>query len=185
MTIQIHAKVCSHCKAVQARLCFAGSEWTRKSQKRKCKVCAKQMRMQLNALGTGRLPAQAKITHRLPCSGESALLVKEPFATHILDGLKTLELRGISTNKRERIWVVSLETKRILGDVEIVGCVEYTRKEAAKLYEQHRISKELFRGFRYKKFYGYQLLRPKKLPGNYFHKSIPGPQSFVLLHVLQ
>ena len=50
-----------------------------------------------------------------------ALIVKDPYATWIVEGKKTKEYRTQSTNIRERIGIIKAGTKTIIGEVDLVG----------------------------------------------------------------
>jgi hypothetical protein len=185
MTIKIQAKVCSACKHKLPWSDFAGSQWQASHHHRHCKTCAKKQRLTLNARGRGRLPSQLKCSgdwpRRIPRHGDSAILVREPFATLIIQGQKTMEVRGVATSKRERVWIVSIDTRRILGDVCIIGCTRFQKEDAATLYDQHQIPESVFNTMSYRKYFGYILTKPTPLNVAVFHKTYPGPQSFVHL----
>jgi hypothetical protein len=189
MTIKIQAKVCSACKHKLPWADFSGSQWQASHHHRHCKTCAKKQRLTLNARGRGRLPSKVKcsgdVPPRTPRHGESAILVREPFATLIIQGKKTMEVRGVATSKRERVWIVSIDTRRILGDVCIVACTRFQKHDAATLYDQHQIPESVFNTMSYRKYFGYILAKPTPLNVAVFHKTYPGPQSFVHLKLVQ
>jgi hypothetical protein len=51
-----------------------------------------------------------------------ALVVKEPWATLIVEGKKQVEYRSRYTRIRERIGIIQAGTKTILGEVNLVDC---------------------------------------------------------------
>jgi len=119
----------------------------------------------------------------MPRDGDSAILVREPFATLIIQGKKTMEVRGVATTKRERVWIVSIDTKQILGDVCIIACMQFHPDTAATLYEQHQIPEAVFHTLAYRKHFGYVLTDPAPLNVAVFHKTYAGPQCFVYLKI--
>ena len=52
-----------------------------------------------------------------------ALIVKDPWATEIVKGLKPIEYRNRPTNIRERIGIIKAGTGCVIGEVNLVGCV--------------------------------------------------------------
>ena len=185
--------VCSCCKTYVNRKGFAGSQWKTARHKRRCKRCASNRRQELTDRRTGCLPKlpkrkndpalRLKDAWQNPKKNDPALLVKEPFASRIIEKLKTLDVRGRSTNKRERVWVVSLEKGRILGSVEIAGCKRYTREEIYTLQDRHTISKQDLHAFAYAKYFGYELKNPVALRTAYFHRKYAGPMTWARIRI--
>lgn len=113
-----------------------------------------------------------------------ALSIKQPWATLLVHGLKTIEVRGWSTRRRERVLIHSgripdrrplgwdlvppelrEEARRlggIVGQAELVDCVVY--RDAACFaadQERHRNDPGWFNG---KKLYGFTFANMSPLP---------------------
>ena len=84
------------------------------------------------------------------------LIIREPYASQILSGAKTKEIRGSATKIRARIGVIPAGTLTVAGTVEIVDCKGPFPAQ-----------------YGYKKVYKYILKNPKKFktPVPYKHKS--------------
>lgn len=68
------------------------------------------------------------------------LVIKQPWIEMELDGLKPWELRSRATNIRGRIGLIEQGTGLIVGEAELLGCIEFFDiNYLAKFYEQHRI----------------------------------------------
>lgn len=70
------------------------------------------------------------------------LILKNEPANDILNGLKTVEMRGCRTNNRGTIGIIKSGTKQVWGTAELYDCVELTKE----LYEgawkdKHRSNK--------------------------------------------
>jgi hypothetical protein len=52
------------------------------------------------------------------------LIVKDPWATEIVEGKKKREYRSFPIKIRERIGIIRAGSKTIIGEVDLVGCVE-------------------------------------------------------------
>lgn len=59
----------------------------------------------------------------------SALVVQEFWATRILNGTKTWELRGRSTRKRGPISIAISGTSKLYGQVNLVDCVKVAERQ--------------------------------------------------------
>jgi hypothetical protein len=53
-----------------------------------------------------------------------ALIVKDPWATEIVKGQKTIEYRNRPTNIRERIGIIKAGSGCVIGEVDLVDCRE-------------------------------------------------------------
>ena len=51
-----------------------------------------------------------------------ALIVKDPWATDIVKGYKTIENRTRPTNIKERIGIIKSGSKTVIGEVDLVDC---------------------------------------------------------------
>ncbi|MDA3734105.1 ASCH domain-containing protein, partial [Niameybacter massiliensis] len=89
------------------------------------------------------------------------LIVKQPWASLIVQGKKTMEVRGSKTKKkRENIAIIESGMNHILGDVYIIECVELDKETFERTREQHRIKmsyEDVLTNFGYKKLYGWVL----------------------------
>ena len=69
------------------------------------------------------------------------LIVREPYATLIVKGLKVWEIRKRRTNVRGEIFIIS--KGRIIGKVKLVNVLgPFTAEELAKHEEKHRVEYE-------------------------------------------
>lgn len=62
------------------------------------------------------------------------LIIKEKWLRLILSGLKSWEIRGSRTNKRGTIYLIQSGSSHIMGQVDIVDCIELTKER----YEENR-----------------------------------------------
>jgi hypothetical protein len=67
------------------------------------------------------------------------LIVKDPFASLILNGVKTWEIRGRNTNIRGTIAIIKSGTRMIFGTVKLVESEPLTRALFDTSYGEHRI----------------------------------------------
>ena len=56
------------------------------------------------------------------------LIIKEKWLRLILSGLKSWEIRGSRTKKRGTIYLIQSGSSHIMGQVDIVDCIELTKK---------------------------------------------------------
>lgn len=101
------------------------------------------------------------------------LIIKSKWVDLILEGYKTLEIRGRKTSIRGEIGIIKSGTKQIFGTVNIFECIELTEDKFKyfEKYHQLKISyKELLNI--YPKPYGWMLKDIKKYdtPLYYNHK---------------
>ncbi len=74
------------------------------------------------------------------------LIVKEPYASMIVKGLKVWEIRKRRTNVRGEIYIIS--GGKIIGKVEIVDVLgPFTVEELLKYEEKHRVGEEVLRDY--------------------------------------
>jgi len=68
----------------------------------------------------------------------SALLVKEPWASLIISGVKTLEIRSMRTGKiGKEIYIAKAGSKTLIGKVIIDKCVELSANQFNSLSHLH------------------------------------------------
>lgn len=99
------------------------------------------------------------------------LIVKPKWADLILNGEKTIELRGTSTKIRGKIGIIKSKTGQIFGEVEIIDSIELTEEMFNKLKDEHKVYCTRAE-IPYKKLYGWILKNPTvyEKPKNYTHK---------------
>jgi len=103
-----------------------------------------------------------------------ALLIREPWIGKILDGNKTWELRGSTTNVRETIALVASGSGTVVGVCELVDCIgplsAHVFKENARNAGMEPEHAEL--GY-YKRTYAWVMAKPRRLtkPIPYSHPS--------------
>ena len=82
----------------------------------------------------------------------------------ILNGRKTWEIRSMRTDKRERVSLSPSGTALLLGDVEIVGCIDLDAAKFDANVDKHCVpphSREEVVG-QYKKIVAWELARPRR-----------------------
>lgn len=86
------------------------------------------------------------------------LIVKPKWGMMIVEGIKTLEIRGHNTSKRERIYILGSGTKQVLGEATICNSFPLTEELWEKLKDKHcvRISWNELRQ-RYKTPYAWEM----------------------------
>ena len=77
-----------------------------------------------------------KQLQELPAIG---LVVKDPFATMIVKGEKTWEVRTKRTMMRTRIGIVKSGSKTVIGEVSILDCIELTDQMLDNGFAHHKI----------------------------------------------
>lgn len=96
------------------------------------------------------------------------LIIKSPAIDAILDGVKTIEVRGCSTKIRGRIVLLQSGTQKALGTVEVVGCDVMTLEEYNNWDYRKLLKRDSVDQLPYKKTYKWYLKNPIK-----FETSIP------------
>lgn len=69
----------------------------------------------------------------------AALVVKSPWAEMILQGRKCWELRSQKTQKRERICIALSGSKKLLGEVDLVDCIELDDHSIENNFNKHQV----------------------------------------------
>ena len=104
-----------------------------------------------------------------PMAPTCALLLKKPWAMKILQGEKTLEIRGSNTKKRGTIAIAS--EGKVLGEVALKDSFQIAFNDEhgqmhdlepynfANMYAQHRVGSSS--QIKYKKVYAWALTNPK------------------------
>lgn len=100
------------------------------------------------------------------------LIIKPKWADLILDGWKTMELRGSNTNIRGTIGIIKSGTSKIYGTVELVGCEKLNEVNYYRLCSNHQVRDVRFEDIPYKNLWGWILANPirYKEPIEYEHK---------------
>ena len=99
-----------------------------------------------------------------------ALLIKEPWASKVVSGEKTIEIRTMQTKKiGQEIYIAQAGTKTLIGKATIVKCVQLTMKDYIQLQHQACLTRSgLQQLFSTKRIYGWYLKDAMK-----FDKPIP------------
>lgn len=99
------------------------------------------------------------------------LIVKEKWLNMILDGYKSLEIRGGRTHKRGLIGLIQSGTGEVKGIASLTDCQELNRKDFEQLRGFHQIKDLEWEELPYKKVYGWELkeCRRLKIPVKYNH----------------
>ena len=90
------------------------------------------------------------------------LIVKEPWIDMILDGSKTLEIRGKNTNIRGPVALIKSGSGMVFGTVDITGSFPINRIDAVILKRRHRISDHVIVHQTYQNPHAWDLSNPKK-----------------------
>jgi predicted transcriptional regulator len=101
------------------------------------------------------------------------LIIKPKWAELILDGHKTIEVRGSYANIRGTIGIIKSGSKKVFGTVELTDCIELTKHNFDILQNKHKLDityDELLKI--YPKPYGWCLTKVTKYdsPIDYKHK---------------
>ena len=99
------------------------------------------------------------------------LIIKPKWADLILDGYKTIELRGSNTKIRGTIGIIKSGTSKIYGTIDLVDTIEINKDNFEDLKTRHLVNTD-FSKLPYKKTYGWilsNLVRYDK-PVPYEHK---------------
>lgn len=106
---------------------------------------------------------------------KSILIIKDPWATLILNGNKTIELRTTNTKKiNQEIFIAKSGTKQIFGKITISHTKLIQPQNLHKLENKHLVDKNTLQKFNYlqkKKIYAWYLINPVlfQKPINYHH----------------
>ena len=113
---------------------------------------------------------------------ESALLVKDPYATLIVTGVKKWEIRSFPCNRRQRICIGLSGSQTLLGEVTIVDSVPMTAAMFRE-FSMHRV-KNFEKIFRNKttKFWAWVLRYPKQYSEPIYYHHPRGAVNWVKLH---
>jgi predicted transcriptional regulator len=86
-----------------------------------------------------------------------ALIVKDPWASMIVSGEKTIEIRTMRTKKiGKEIYIAKSGTKTLIGKVTIEKCLPLTANEFSQLADKHK-AKGIYPK---KQVYGWFLTKP-------------------------
>lgn len=108
----------------------------------------------------------------------SALVLKEPWATLVVNGKKTIEIRTMTTNKiGKEIYIAKAGTKTLIGKVTITDCRRLTPEEFQNLAPQHLALHYSFPPG--KKIYGWYLKNAHRFPQPIPYKHPQGAQIWV------
>lgn len=99
------------------------------------------------------------------------LIVKEKWLNMILDGYKSLEIRGGRTHKRGLIGLIQSGTGEVKGIASLTDCRELNKKDFKRLQGFHQIKDREWEELPYKKVYGWKLEERRRLkaPVKYIH----------------
>lgn len=99
------------------------------------------------------------------------LIVKEKWLNMILDGYKSLEIRGGRTHKRGIIGLIQSGTGEVKGIASLTNCRELNKKDFEQLQGFHQIKDREWEELPYKKVYGWKLEEHRRLktPVKYNH----------------
>ena len=111
------------------------------------------------------------------------LIVKDPWASLILNGKKQIELRTTNTRKiNQEIFIAKAGTKKIFGKITILHSKLISNEEIGSLEHKHLVSSEHLQNMNYhqkKKIYAWHLIKPISFdtPIDYIHPK--GAQTWV------
>ena len=87
------------------------------------------------------------------------LIIKPYWANKILDGEKTLEIRGANSNIRGTIAIIISGTSKVWGTVDLVDSFLIEYKDFKKFYKEHRIDCDR-EDISYKNLFGFSSFHP-------------------------
>lgn len=110
-----------------------------------------------------------------------ALVMHQKWASLILAGEKTWEVRGCKTSQRGRICLAVSGTKQLVGEVSIVGCIPIAKRDSERgafvehehgdpnnfiglNYAHHKIDNDALALVKYKTVFAWILERPEPYP---------------------
>lgn len=67
------------------------------------------------------------------------LIIKEKWANLILNGDKSIEIRGSKTNIRGKIGIIKSKTKKVFGETELYDCKELDEKMFNEYKQKHKL----------------------------------------------
>ncbi len=99
-----------------------------------------------------------------------ALIIKKPWIDYILDGKKTWEIRGANTKIRGKIELIQSGSGVVVGQVELVDCIQLSPQDYRNSSDKHCIKEDLDK-IPYKKTYAWVLKNPVRYdnPRPYIH----------------
>lgn len=99
------------------------------------------------------------------------LIIKEKWANLILNGEKTVELRGSNTKIRGKIGIIKSSTGMVWGEAELIDSFLLDRTKYEELRDKHKVDMD-FDDIKYENTYAWILKNPKKydVPVPYNHK---------------
>ena len=105
---------------------------------------------------------------------KSALIIHQEWCTKILEGTKVWEIRGEVCRKRERIAILEQGTWHLVGEVDIIDCLEVGQRDAEGhwvpchevehfIWSEHNLEKhQIQEPLSYKRAYAWVLKNPSK-----------------------
>jgi len=110
-----------------------------------------------------------------------ALILKEPWASLVVSGQKTLEIRTMKTKKvGKEIYIAKAGTKTLIGKVTIDKCILLSENECDALTDKHRAAKYI-KHIKNKKIYGWFLKNAVAFEKAIPYQHPPGAQIWVVL----
>lgn len=99
------------------------------------------------------------------------LIVKEKWLNMILDGHKSLEIRGVRTHKRGLIGLIQSGTGEVKGIASLTDCRKLDKKDFVRLQGFHQIKDKEWEELPYKNVYGWKMEKRRRLrkPVKYNH----------------
>lgn len=86
-----------------------------------------------------------------------ALLVRIPYSSRLITGVKTWELRSRPTHIRGIVGVVESGTSCIWGFIDILGCREVTPSILRECEDKHTVSRLDLEAFPYTQWFAWQV----------------------------
>ena len=110
-----------------------------------------------------------------------ALIIKEPWASKIVSGEKTIELRTRRTKKiGQEIYIAKAGTKTLIGRVTIEKCVRLTLEDYMNLEDKHLVGYGSVY-FTDEKLYGWYLINPVRFDKPIAYEHPRGAQIWVVI----
>lgn len=103
---------------------------------------------------------------------KKGLIIREPWISMILEGIKTWEIRGSKTNIRGKIYLIKSKTQMVFGEINLIDCIKINEKIYEENRDKHCISKEYILPYTFDRMYAWVLSEPiiYEKPFHYHHK---------------
>lgn len=103
---------------------------------------------------------------------KKGLIIRDPWITMILSGLKIWEIRNSKTNIRGKIYLIKSKSGMIFGEVDLIDCIKINEDDYIKNRDKHNIPEDYKLPYSFDNMYAWVMCNPiiydKPIP--YEHK---------------